>query len=367
METRVVTLHPSSTHSMNTAFRHTLLLLLLATFSPLGFSAGSDAFSAANSPPLPSLQARSIKEWEAARKDLISRMESVMGPLPGLEKRCPLDLQILNETNAGNFVRREISYQSEPGGRVRAYLLIPKKVLDGKTRTPGILTLHQTHALGAKVVVGLGNRSEDEYAVELANRGFVCLAPPYPLLADYHPDLKKLGYESGTMKAIWDNIRGLDLLDSLPFIEKGKFGAIGHSLGGHNSIYTAVFDPRIRVIVSSCGFDSYRHYMDGNLKGWTGERYMPRLARYSSSEVPFDFHEMVAALAPRHFLVNAPTGDANFRWWSVDQVAAQAGRIYALYGARNRLVVFHPAAAHSFPREMREQAYQMIESALKQP
>ena len=59
------------------------------------------------------------------------------------------------------------------------------------------------------------------------------------------------------MKAIWDNVRGLDFLESLSFVKRGKFGAIGHSLGGHNAIYTAVFDDRITVVVSSCGFDSF--------------------------------------------------------------------------------------------------------------
>src|SRR5205807_193368 len=106
------------------------------------------------------------------------------------------------------------------------------------------------------------------------------LAPAYPLMANYQPDLKALGYQSGTMKAIWDNIRGLDLLESLPFVNKRKLGAIGHSLGGHNAIYTAVFDQRIRVIVSSCGFDSFLDYKGGDIRGWTSERYMPRLLAY---------------------------------------------------------------------------------------
>ena len=72
-----------------------------------------------------------------------------------------------------------------------------------------------------------------------------------------------LGYESGTMKAIWDNIRAIDLLETLPYVKRGPVGAIGHSLGGHNSVYTAVFEPRIGVVVSSCGLDSYIDYKDG--------------------------------------------------------------------------------------------------------
>src|SRR4030095_8782113 len=145
---------------------------------------------------------------------------------------------------------------------------------------PGALCLHQTHRAGNKVVVGLGDSPDDEYGAELACRGFVCIAPPYPLLADYQPDLQQLGYESGTMKAVWDNMRALDLLESLPFVRRGRFAAIGHSLGGHNAIFTGVMDPRIRVVVTSCAFDSFVDYMDGNITGWTQTRYMPRLHDY---------------------------------------------------------------------------------------
>jgi hypothetical protein len=185
---------------------------------------------------------KSIADWQRRRASVLAAMQQVMGPLPGREKRCPLDIHTEEEVDCGSYLRRRISYASEPGPRVPAYLLIPKRVLAGRTNAPGILALHQTHPLGQKAVVGLANSTNDEYGVELAKRGYVVLAPPYPLLADYHPDLTSLGYHSGTMKAIWDNIRGLDLLESLPFVSTNGFGTIGHSLGGHNSIYTAVFD-----------------------------------------------------------------------------------------------------------------------------
>ena len=75
-----------------------------------------------------------------------------------------------------------------------------------------------------------------------------------------------------------DPTRALDVLESLPFVNKGRFAVIGHSLGGHNSIFTALFDERIQCIVSSCGFDSFAEYKRGDLTGWTSQRYMPRLA-----------------------------------------------------------------------------------------
>ena len=67
-------------------------------------------------------------------------------------------------------------------------------------------------------------------AAELAERGFVTFAPNYPKLAKYQPDLEGLGWESGTLKAVWDNIRGLDLLTTLPGPIIAVFG-IGQGAG----------------------------------------------------------------------------------------------------------------------------------------
>jgi hypothetical protein len=170
---------------------------------------------------------------------------------------------------------------------------------------------------------------------------------------------------SGTMKAIWDNMRGLDLLESLPYVRPGRLGAIGHSLGGHNSIYTAAFDERIKVVVSSCGFDSYRDYMNGNITGWTSERYMPRLKNYPLAGLPFDFHDILAALAPRAVFVSAPVGDSNFKWRSVDDVAAAARPIFVMYGRSENLRVEHPDCGHLFPPEMRQAAYVVMDRELK--
>ncbi len=306
-------------------------------------------------------------DWQKRRAVVLAGMQEVMGPLPGKEKRCALDVKLEEEVDCGSYIRRFITYSSEPGSRVPAYLLIPKEALTGRKKFPAILCLHQTHKLGQKVVVGLGNSPHDEYAVELVQRGYVCLAPPYPLLANYAPDLKALGYQSGTMKAIWDNMRGLDLLESLPFVKKGKFGTIGHSLGGHNSVYTAVFDPRIKVIVSSCGLDSYLDYMNGNIKGWASDRYMPKLLEYQNrlTDIPFDFHEMIGALAPRTCFINAPVGDTNFKWRSVDEIVKAASQIYQLYGVPRNLRVEHPDCGHDFPDEMRQIAYRLFDDNLK--
>lgn len=317
---------------------------------------------------------KTLADWQRRRGEVLRGMQQVMGKLPGNEKRCPLDPKIDEEVDCGSYVRRFITYSSEPGSRVPAYLCIPKKLLANGGTASAVLCLHPTdNAIGHGVVVGLGGKANRQYAGELAERGYVTLAPNYPLLAKYQPDLKALGWESGTLKAVWDNIRGLDLLDTLPFVKHGKYATIGHSLGGHNSVYTAVFDDRLQAVISSCGLDSYLDYFEGNEahwnpeRGWCQTRYMLKLAEYKGrlSEIPFDFHEMLGALAPRQVLIVAPLQDSNFRHASVDRVVTAAQPIFALYGQPDHLQVEHPDCQHDFTDEMREKAYALIDRVLK--
>lgn len=318
---------------------------------------------------------KTIDDWLRRRDDICRGMQAVMGNLPGKEKRCPLDMKVEEEVDCGNYVRRLITYASEPDSRVPAYLCIPTAVLESDgARVPAILCLHGTdNVVGHGVVVGLGGRPNRQYASELAERGYVTLSPSYPLLAKYQPDIKSLGWESGTLKAVWDNMRGLDLLESLPFVRPNAFGAIGHSLGGHNAVYTSVFDDRIQVVVSSCGLDSFLDYYNGDEKvwlpekGWTQTRYMPRLSDYRSrlQDIPFDFHELIGALAPRHVLIVAPLKDSNFRADSVDRIAAAARPIYKLYDHPTRLRIEHPDCDHDFPPGMRQTAYELFDAVLR--
>jgi dienelactone hydrolase len=320
---------------------------------------------------------RTPAEWEERRKEVVRSFERIAGPFPPESRRCDLDVTVEEAVDCGTFVRKKISYQSEPGHRVPAFLCIPKSVLQGQKRASAALCLHPTDSkVGHGVVVGVAGTSEHylnrAYANDLAELGFVTIAPSYPLLANYQPDLDQLGYASGTMKAIWDNSRALDVLDATSGVESRNYAAIGHSLGGHNAVFTAVFDPRVRVVVSSCGLDSFLDYYDANPsvwkpeKGWCQKRYMPRLLDFAGrlQDIPFDFHELLGALAPRPVFINAPLQDSNFRWCSVNRVTESAREVYRFLGRPDALRVEHPDVPHDFPAEIRKQAYAFIQKGL---
>ena len=138
-------------------------------------------------------------------------------------------------------------------------------------------------------------------------------------------------------------------------------------MGGHNALFTAVFDQRLRVVVSSCGFTAFADYHGGNLAGWSSDRYMPRIRDVYGNDpkrMPFDFHEIVAALAPRPVFVNAPLRDANFAVAGVKKVIASAKRVYTLLGADDHLDVIYPDVEHAFPAESRAAAYAWLDRRL---
>ncbi|MGD7706747.1 alpha/beta hydrolase family protein [Microlunatus sp. Y2014] len=299
--------------------------------------------------------------------------ELIMGPQPGTEKQCPLDVEVVEDVDLGSYRRQLLHYRSEPDQvPVPAYLCVPADA-SAERPAPAALCLHGTNdVVGHGTVVGLGNGNWRGYASELAQRGWVTLAPGYPLLANHQPDILGRGWQSGTAKAIWDNRRGLDLLASLDVVRPGPVAAIGHSLGGHNSVFTAVFDERIGAVVSSCGLDSFVDYMGGDEavwrpgEGWTQLRYMPKLADYRGrlDEIPFDFDDLLGALAPRPVLVIAPTHDHNFVADSVDRVVGSARSAYRDAGAPDALQVWHPDAAHDFPPDVRTKAYDWLADQL---
>lgn len=318
-----------------------------------------------------SLAISPLQRQKEKRAKILRAMESIMGPLPDLATRCPLEVKTESATDCDGYWRRVISYQVMPGHRVQAWLLAPKAA--PTQCLPGVLALHQTSQRGPEIVAGLSSNPDDAYGVELARRGFMVLAPPYPLLGDYQPDLKALGFSSGTMLAIWINMRGLEVLESLPEVSRAGFGCIGHSLGGHNGLFTAAFDERIKAVACSSGLDSFRDYYGGDAarwepgQGWCQVRYMPRLDEFSGrlADIPFDFDGVMESIAPRRIFLHAPKGDSNFRWQSVDRLVSVADRAHALYPTGLKVEVVHPDGPHGFPKEMREKAYHFLDAVLR--
>ncbi len=320
---------------------------------------------------------QSVADWQRRRDHILLGMQQVMGRLPDDSELPPLTVEEIGTEDFDGFRRVNLRYRADGENFATAHLYLPNGLYlpndsdseqAATSKRPALLALHPTSAIGKRVVAGDGPLANRNYAVELARRGYVVLAPDYPSFGDqtdynFHTDR----YVSGTMAAIVMHRRGIDLLQQRPEVDPQRIGAIGHSLGGHNAMYLAAWDPRVQVAVSSCGWDPFTDYMGGKLAGWSSDRYMPRIrTRFNLDPqlVPFDLTEVAAAIAPRGFFSASPLRDNNFVAAAIQRNEPKIRQVYDLHDASDRFVVVYPDAEHDFPPETREQAYQFIDRFL---
>jgi hypothetical protein len=80
--------------------------------------------------------------------------------------------------------------------------------------------------------------------------------------------------------------------------------------------------------------------------------------------MPFDFPEILGAIAPRPVFISAPVRDDNFEVSGVKKCVAAAGGVYKLYGKQANLHAIYPECEHDFPDDIRAQAYEWLDDAL---
>jgi putative membrane-bound dehydrogenase-like protein len=323
---------------------------------------------------------KSTDDWAKRRLQILKGMQDATGPLPSRDRLPAFDPQITEDIRKEGVRRLTMTIAMEGTDRLPVDLYLPstladsidvESLLSGKVdqKLAAVVALHPTGVAGKRIVAGEGGKAGRQYGLEMAQRGYVVIAPDYPSFGQYEKyDFAADSFVSGTMKGIVNHMRCVDFLSALPFVDAERIGVIGHSLGGHNAIFLAVFDERVKVVVSSCGWCPFHDYYGGKIAGWTSDRYMPLLRdkyELNPDKVPFDFYELVAALAPRTFVSVSPVGDANFDINGVRKAIPVAGSIYSLFKAREELILLTPDCEHDFPTDMRLQSYVVMDRVLK--
>ena len=305
-------------------------------------------------------------DWNRRHEHILLGMQEAMGPLPNPRPKPEFDVQITERLKGNGFERVSISLVVEANDRLTADLYLPTAREEDQKR-PAVLALHPTGALGKRIVAGA--KPNRQYATELAERGYVVLAPDYPSFGDLKDyDFAADKYVSGTMKGIVNHMRCVDYLQSRSEVDAERMGVIGHSLGGHNALFVAAFDKRLKVVVTSCGWTPFHYYYGGDVKGWTSDRYMPLIqARFelNADKIPFDFYEVIAAIAPRAVYSASPIDDANFAVAGVKDAEPKIRSAFERTKAKSDFIVEYPKCAHDFPKATRDRTYAFIDKHLK--
>jgi dienelactone hydrolase len=281
---------------------------------------------------------------------------------------APLRPKLLERVQLSGIVREKLSYAVEQGERVSAYLFLP----EGTGRRPAVLCIHQHHRefhLGKSEPAGLAGDPEQAFALELAGRGYVTLAPDLICFEErQHQRLSGMDYErfeamrllaGGSClqaKMLWDLGRAVDYLIGRREVDGRRIGCLGHSLGGQETLFLSGLDRRIAVGVSSCGFSSYRAIF-GAAINHNFAAYVPGLA------CDGDIERVLALSAPRPFLVLAGREDPIFPLAGVRMTVRSAKRAYERTRDRLQLRVF--PGGHGFSAPMREAASAWLDRWLR--
>jgi dienelactone hydrolase len=306
----------------------------------------------------------SESDSEKRRAEIRSFLMELLGDFP--EQTAPLEARFERREEADGYTRHKVTYFTEQGERAPAFLCVPH---DARGPMPAVLCMHQTAPQGRLEPAGLEGEPSLAFAHRYARKGYVTLAPDsllagerlvcgYPAY-DTRPFYALKPCWSYLGKMLWDHMRALDLLVSLPLVDSARIGCVGHSLGAYNGFFLAAFDERVRACVASCGFVPLS--ADENPRRWCRDDWsvhLPRLRPYiDRGQVPFDFHHVFALVAPRALLLITGFGDHIFpRTERCEDSFEKAMPVYELLGAGERLAHFVHDKGHSMPPEAQAQA-----------
>ena len=310
---------------------------------------------------------RTLAAWKKRRRELRAAWMRFLGPMPA--ERPPLNLKVLAEQHVPGCVRQHVRYDSEPGRAVEGYLLRPDKPTGGGKRA-GVVALHATTRLTIDQIAGVAGRESRQIGLKLCRRGFVVFCPRNFLWRPAGADegttyldavrrfKKRHPKTLGMRKMLYDSMRAVDMLESLPDVDSKRIGACGHSLGGKETLYLAAFDERIQAAVASEAGMGFRS------TNWDAPWYLGKAIH--AARFPLNHHQLVALIAPRPFLLLAGesgsrgVSDGDRSWPFLE--AAQP--ICRLYGKPARIGMFNHHRGHDVPPEAFRRMAQWLETYL---
>ncbi len=297
-----------------------------------------------------------LSVWLKRREEIRNLWLEYLGPIKRQDN--PPTTEVIHEERLGNVLRQLIRYESEPGWPTEAYIVRPAAT--SVLPRAGVVVFHSTVAHSIRQPAGVEGKQEKAFGLKLAERGFVTLCPRNFLWPDNHhidTDSQTELFEErhpsskGMAKMLLDAQVAVDLLISLPGVDRSRIGVVGHSLGAKEVLYLAAFDDRVKVAVSSEGGIGTR------FSNWDAPWYLgPDIKTFASTH---EHQELLALVAPRPFLlVGGESADGNRSWPYIEAALP----VYRLYGSVPRIGLLNHAQGHSVPPIAEDRIYDWLET-----
>jgi hypothetical protein len=294
--------------------------------------------------------------WKARFKQ---KVLDLIGPFP---EPVPLNIETIEEIVVDDFVgagikpffQRKIVYDTETYGSCVAQLLVPVDMMKNEKR-PGILCAHG-HGAGKQQMIGIdpttwqekngsspGAPNFEAAALHLVKLGYVVLAPDWRAFGERSLDQEyarqyrdgcdvlhmSFGYFGFTLLGlnVWDAMRSIDLLQSLPNVDPGRIGMVGKSYGGTMTTFTTALDDRVKAACISGYLSTLDDAMSRRgLGNYCGAQYLPGLLEWG------DIPDVIGLIAPRPLLIEAGKRDTCFVFPDASRAFDRLVEIYAASG-----------------------------------
>jgi hypothetical protein len=291
-------------------------------------------------------------EWETRAAQLRKQVQFAAGLLPMPEKH-PLHAEVWDKKE--NWDRKH-----EKGYSVEKVLLetMPGFYLGGNLyrplgRTgpfPAILSPHGHWAFGR--LENSATASVPARCINMARQGYVVFA--YDMVG-FTDTIQVPHLATGKREQLWgfgllglqlwDSIRSLDFLESLPEVDRARIGATGASGGATQILMVQAIDPRIK-------FSSPVNMISSIYQGGSPCENAP-LLRIGTNNM-----EIGALMAPRPMLMVSTTQDWTKNTPQIEYPFMKS--MYALYDKASNVETFQVDAPHNYNRESRTAVYKFF-------
>ncbi len=293
------------------------------------------------------------------------------GPWPDA---TPLNTQRLDTSQMEGYRIESLTYESEPGCRVPALLLIPDSAT-GDHPAPAVAVWHQHNGqwhLGKSEPAGLAGDPMHHTGAALARKGYVVLCPDALCFEQRQSAHLKGGdferfeflrYVVDGKSMAWKNIldmrRAIDLLCSRAEVQHDSIGCFGHSMGATHSWLVGPWEPRLKCLVANCCLPTYvgihRHHLLHCFPN-----FIPGFFQFG------DTPDIAAMIAPRPLLMNFGQQDKGS---PIEEVRAGINLIANAYQQQNAAENFspfiEPNTGHAFTDAMQQRTWQWFAKHLR--
>lgn len=288
---------------------------------------------------------KTLDAWKTRREHLREQILWAAGLLP-MPDRTPLNPQVFDRMTRDGYTVEKAYFESYPGFLVTGNLYRPTAA--GKH--PGVACPHGHWKKGRINEEELG--SVPARCITLARLGCVVFA--YDMVG-YNDSGRQIanhrftsdrgslwGLESPLGLQLWNSIRVVDFLCSLPDVDPERIGCTGASGGGTQTFLLTAVDDRVKVSAPV-------NMISSTMQGGCVCENAPCL-RFDTNNI-----EIGAMMAPRPMMMVSATGDWTKATPKVEFPAIRD--IYKLYAAEDKVGMIQIDAPHNYNKASREAVY----------